>query len=120
MSANAKLIEDLRRLVALNEPRYGGPYQGVAAELCVIAMSQAADTIARLEEENGRLRMEIVLAKPLYSRRQIEARLEALRVALEKIVGMDSHIDATVSGGRKVVHGPIAVVAARALSDGER
>lgn len=35
----------LRRLVSLNEPRNGGPYQGFAAEMCMDAMREAASIL---------------------------------------------------------------------------
>ncbi len=40
-----KLVNDLRHLVMLNDARHGGPYQGVAAEACMKAMTEAADRI---------------------------------------------------------------------------
>jgi len=45
------LIQRLRHLVSLNEPRNGGPYQGTAALACVDAMREAAATIERLTAE---------------------------------------------------------------------
>lgn len=46
--SSEQLERELRHLVSLNEPRNGGPYQGVAAERCVSATAKAADTIALL------------------------------------------------------------------------
>jgi hypothetical protein len=37
----------LRHLISLNEPRHGGPYQGVTAQACVEAMREAADALSR-------------------------------------------------------------------------
>lgn len=53
---------------------------------------------------------------------QIEAQerlMETLTEALSKIEGMDSYIDATPRGGRKVVAGPFASIARAALSRAE-
>jgi len=55
-----RLMVELRHLVSLNKPQNGGPYRGYAAERCVMAMTQSADAIDRLREENERLRNEVV------------------------------------------------------------
>lgn len=44
----SEIVERLRKLVSLHHPENGGPYAGYAAEQCVAAMTEAAETIARL------------------------------------------------------------------------
>src|SRR6478735_7905255 len=41
----SELIGRLRHLVSLNEEKNGGPYGGLAAEQCVIAMREAAEDL---------------------------------------------------------------------------
>jgi len=45
------LEKRLRHLVSLNEPEKGGPYGGLAAELCMRAMREAADALAALRDK---------------------------------------------------------------------
>ena len=42
-----------------------------------VSFSGLADAIRAVLEENERLKLELIAAKPLYSRRQLEARLDA-------------------------------------------
>lgn len=44
---NAELARKLRHLVSLNDPRNGGPYQGIAATACMEAMTEAAAALAK-------------------------------------------------------------------------
>lgn len=45
-----------------------------------------------LEAENQRLRLELIAAKPLYSRRQLEAEKDRLRAALDRVMVAGNHI----------------------------
>ena len=55
---------------------------------------------------------------PIYTKDEMDqqlAKLSRMREALNKIIGMDSHIDATPRGNREVVYGDFAKVAKAAL-----
>jgi len=43
-----EITSRLRYLVSLDKPENGGPYGGIAAQECMKAMGEAADTIDRL------------------------------------------------------------------------
>ena len=45
-----KLIERLKHLIALDDPALGGPYGGVAARACLVAMQDAVNELERLLE----------------------------------------------------------------------
>src|SRR6478736_2678840 len=47
----SELIGRLRHLVSLNEEKNGGPYEGLAAEQCVIAMREAAEDLGVKDAE---------------------------------------------------------------------
>lgn len=59
---NEELVQRLRWLVSLNEPKRGGPYQGLAAAECVKAMRAAADALASEAAERGLAEAREVLA----------------------------------------------------------
>jgi hypothetical protein len=58
MTGENELIERLKHLISLDEPRNGGPYQGLAAKLCLGAMTEAAKALTtqadRIQELEAR------------------------------------------------------------------
>lgn len=81
---DAGLVERLRdewqRLSGHSLDR-GSVDAGVAANLA----EEAATRLEALAADNARLRMEAELAKPLYSRRQLESELSTLKAEMEKL-----------------------------------
>ena len=51
----ASLVPRLKHLISLDDPRLGGPYDGVAARACLQAMRDAVDELERLTEHSTKL-----------------------------------------------------------------
>lgn len=51
-----ELVERLRHLISLDEPKNGGPYGGLAARECLRAMSEAATALERVVRERDHWR----------------------------------------------------------------
>lgn len=51
-----ELVERLKHLIALDEPKNGGPYGGLAARECLRAMTEAATALERVTRERDEAR----------------------------------------------------------------